>query len=104
MMSERLDRFPNERGIIQAAACVGRGFTPEFLAAILKTDTENIREPLHALAQAEMLRTRHDGVNVRYEFRHALLQRAAYDSMIQSERQAIHAGIVEQLMHTPEHR
>ncbi|MGZ3410031.1 MAG: ATP-binding protein [Xanthobacteraceae bacterium] len=102
MMSERLDRFPNERGIIQAAACIGRGFTPEFLAALLKTDAEKLDEPLHALTQAEMLRTRHDGQSIRYEFRHALLQRAAYDSMVQSERQAIHAGIVEQLTRTPE--
>jgi class 3 adenylate cyclase/tetratricopeptide (TPR) repeat protein len=97
MMSERLDRFPNERRIIQAAACIGRGFTPDFLAALLKTEPEAIAGPLHALTQAEMLRTRRDGQAINYEFRHALLQRAAYDSIIQPERQAIHADVVTQL-------
>ena len=49
-------------------------------------------EPLNALTHAGHVRTRRDGSNVNYEFRHALLQRAAYNSIIQPERQAIHAG------------
>src|SRR6185437_5128714 len=33
MMSERLDRRPGGRRIVQAAACIGRSFTPQFLGS-----------------------------------------------------------------------
>src|SRR4029077_11336182 len=35
------------------------------------------------------------GAEIRYEFRHALLQRMAYESMVQPERRAMHGRIVD---------
>ena len=97
LMSERLDRRPGARRISQAAACIGRSFTVEFLAALLKDDSAKVHEGLESLVEAEILRPRRYGAEIRYEFCHALLQRLAQESIVQSERRAIHGRIVEAL-------
>jgi len=97
MISERLDRVADGRRVVQAAACIGRPFTADFLAALLQESGAKIVEPLEALIDAEILRSNHEDREVRFEFRHALLQRAAYESMVQSERRATHANIVKEL-------
>jgi class 3 adenylate cyclase/tetratricopeptide (TPR) repeat protein len=96
MISERLDRVADGRRVVQAAACIGRPFTADFLAALLQENAQSVVEPLEALIDAEILRSNREA---RFEFRHALLQRAAYESMVQSERRATHANIVKQLQH-----
>jgi class 3 adenylate cyclase/tetratricopeptide (TPR) repeat protein len=98
MMSERLDRRPGGRPIVQAAACLGRSFRPEFLAALLQEDVEQIAEPLEALVQAEILQPKRYGLELQYEFRHSLLQRMARDSMIEPERRAMHARVAKILV------
>ncbi|MGA7013166.1 MAG: AAA family ATPase, partial [Pseudolabrys sp.] len=99
MISERLDRVADGRRVVQAAACIGRPFTADFLAALLQENAGNVIEPLEALIDAEILRSNHEDREARFEFRHALLQRAAYESMVQSARRATHAKIVKKLQH-----
>jgi class 3 adenylate cyclase/tetratricopeptide (TPR) repeat protein len=93
MMSGRLDRRPGGRRIVQAAACIGRSFTPSFLAALLQQQPEAVAEPLQSLVEAEILLPRRYGAEIQYEFRHVLLQRMAYESMLQTERRATHRGV-----------
>jgi class 3 adenylate cyclase/predicted ATPase len=93
-MSGRLDRRPGARGIVQAAACIGRSFAPAFLAALLQQEPQAVAEPLQALVDAEILLPRRYGAEIQYEFRHALLQRIAYESMLQHERRTTHLGVV----------
>ena len=93
MMSERLDRRPGARRIVQAAACLGRSFRPEFLAAFLQEDVLRISETLELLVEAEILQPKRHGMELLYEFRHSLLQRMARDTMIDFERRAMHARI-----------
>ncbi len=97
MMSERLDRRPGGRRIVQAAACIGRSFTPDFLAALLQQETPAIAQPLQALVEAEILLSQPYGVEVHYEFRHALLRRMAYESVLQAERRVLHGRIADVL-------
>jgi class 3 adenylate cyclase/predicted ATPase len=97
MLSERLDRLGAARRIVQAAACAGRAFAPDPLAALLDMPRADVLASLDALVDAEILRRRHDGAEAMYEFRHALLQRVAYDSMLASDRRAMHARIAEAL-------
>jgi len=96
LMSERLDRRPGARRIAQAAACIGGAFTRDFLLALLK-DEAQVHERLEALVEAEILLPKRFGAEIRYEFRHALLQRMAHESMVQTERRAMHVRIVEVL-------
>ncbi len=66
---------------------VGRSFALVFLAALLQQEPQAVAEPLQALVEAEILLPRRYGAEIQYEFRHALLQRIAYESMLQPERQ-----------------
>jgi len=97
MMSERLDRLPGGRRIVQVSACLERSFTPKFLELLLASHQGQHTEVLDRLVKADILRIQKDTAELRYEFHHALLQRAANDSMIQSERRAIHTRIAEAL-------
>jgi len=94
MLSERLDRLPGGRRIVQAAACVGRAFTPSFVAALLGEDEGALSDPLEALVGAEILRRQGDGPGIEFEFRHTLLRLVAYESVLQADRRAYHTRIV----------
>jgi len=94
MLSERLDRLPNGRRVVQAAACIGKSFSPQFLSRIL---SDVARASLDALVEAEILRSHGDGTETTYEFRHALLRRVAHDSTAKTERQAFHSRIADVL-------
>lgn len=97
MLSERLDRLPGGRRIVQAAACIGRSFLPEFLLAVLEEEAARVSRPLEELVAAEILLPKRYGTEIRYEFSHALLQRMAYESMVQTERRALHGRVVDVL-------
>ncbi len=97
MMSERLDRRPGGRRIVQAAACIGRSFRPDFLASLLHQEARELGAPLESLVEAEILLPRRYGAEILYEFRHSLLQRIAYETMIQDERIAMHGRVADVL-------
>jgi class 3 adenylate cyclase/tetratricopeptide (TPR) repeat protein len=97
MMSERLDRLEGGRRVVQAAACIGRSFAADFLGTLLEEADAPVIGPLEALVEAEILRRRYDDAKTTYEFRHALLQRVAYESMVQTDRRMMHARIAELL-------
>jgi tetratricopeptide (TPR) repeat protein len=101
MMSERLDRLVGGRPVVQAAACIGRSFTPQFLDALLSEETNRVKPMLEALVNAEILRASPYDAEPRYEFRHALLQRMAHESMMQAERRGMHTRIVAVLKRQP---
>ncbi len=97
MMSERLDRLPGSRRIVQAAACLGRSFRPEFLAALLREELAELAEPLELLVEAEILLPKRHGLEIRYEFRHALIRRMADELTLDRDRRWLHARMVELL-------
>ena len=97
LMSERLDRRPGARRVAQAAACIAGAFTREFLLALLEEDPQQVHERIEALVDAEILVPKRFGAEIRYEFRHVLLQRMAHESMIHTERRAMHRRVVEVL-------
>ena len=96
LLSERLDRRPGARGVAQAAACIGDSFTPDFLLKLLKDEgPAPVQERLEALVDAEILRPRRYGAEVRYEFRHGLLERMAHESMLHADRRRLHKRIAD---------
>jgi class 3 adenylate cyclase/tetratricopeptide (TPR) repeat protein len=94
MLAARLDRRPGGRRTVQAAACIGRAFTEKFLAALLEEDESAVEERINALVESEIFRRKNQNLRVEFEFRHALLQRVAYESILTSDRRAYHARIV----------
>ena len=89
-LSGRLDRRPGARRIVQAAAVSGARLHRRFLPHCCNRSL--MLSPNHSKrwSRRKILRPRRYGAEIQYEFRHALLQRIAYESMLQPERRAIH--------------
>ncbi len=89
----RLDRLATVKEVALWASALGRSFTLEQLAAVAPLDRVEIERALARLVDAEMV-YRHGlwGDQV-FEFKHALVQEAAYLSMLRIRRQQMHARI-----------
>ena len=92
-LTARLDRLGAGKPLAQAAALLGREFSLELLAAVTDLPVAELAGGLQQLVQADLLRRRGAPPAARYAFRHALLQQAAADSMLRSERRALHRRI-----------
>jgi len=91
----RLDRVPGVKEVAQTAACIGREFSHALLAAVAPMPEPELRAALDRLAAGEIVFRRGDGPETDYVFKHALVRDAAYESMLKSHRQKLHARIVE---------
>jgi tetratricopeptide (TPR) repeat protein len=94
-LMERLDRLSRVKGVAQAAACIGREFSSSLLASII--DSDDITAKLDQLIKAGLIFRRGSGDISRYAFKHALVQDAAYESLLKSRRRVLHARIAAQL-------
>jgi class 3 adenylate cyclase/tetratricopeptide (TPR) repeat protein len=91
----RLDRIPEVKEVAQIAACIGREFDYPLLAAVVDRAEPDLRSALDKLAAAELIFRRGTPPDARYTFKHALVQDAAYQSLLKSKRQRLHARIAE---------
>ena len=90
----RLDRAAPMREVAQVGACIGRQFSRELLAAVSSLDSRALDDALNQLLDAELVFRTDAG----YTFKHALIQDAAYNSLLRATRQAIHGRIAEALL------
>lgn len=97
LLLARLDRMASDRDVIQLAATIGREFSFELLAATSTLPADELRKELDKLVHAEILFQKGQGDGAAYIFKHALLQDAAYRSMLTKKRQACHQRIAEVL-------
>jgi class 3 adenylate cyclase/predicted ATPase len=87
----RLDQLlPAAKEVAQLAAVVGREFTYDLVKGIAPQDEETLQAGLEQLVAAELLYQRGRPPRARYVFKHALIQDAAYASLLKSTRQQIH--------------
>ena len=93
----RLDRLPQEKSVAQLAAVIGRSFSFELLAAVAEFPREKLIDALHRLEEAELIYERRPAANETFEFKHALIQEAAYQSQLRSVRRAHHRKIADAL-------
>jgi predicted ATPase/class 3 adenylate cyclase len=89
----RLDRLAPVKEVAQVAACIGREFSHELLAAVALLDDDALRDALARLADAELIFRRGEPPQASYTFKHALVQDAAYESLLKARRQQLHARI-----------
>ena len=89
----RLDRLGPAKEFAQIGSCVGREFSFELLERILALRAGNLKESFEKLVEAGLV-TRHDATpDTIYKFKHALVQDAAYDSLLKTRRGELHAKI-----------
>lgn len=93
----RLDRLAPVKRVIQAAACIGREFDPALLAEALEMEPGALDDALAQLAGAQLIYRRRAAEGARYIFKHALVQDAAYASLLRPVRQKLHARLARSL-------
>ncbi len=81
----------------QIASVIGRTFSPGLLTTIAPLDAAALQEGLDELVQAELVHRRGVGSRARYSFKHALIQDAAYASLLSRDRQELHLKIAQAL-------
>jgi tetratricopeptide (TPR) repeat protein len=90
----RIDRLPpEEKGVLQAAAVIGRDVPFPLLQAIAEVREEVLRRSLASLQAAEFLYEARRFPEPAYAFKHALTQEVAYNSMLAPRRQALHRQV-----------
>src|SRR5262249_36390189 len=93
----RLDQLQMAKEVAQLGAVLGREFLYALLQAIAQQDEETLQAGLAQLVQAELLYQRGRPPRARYIFKHALIQDAAYASLLKSTRQQVHQRIAQVL-------
>jgi predicted ATPase len=93
----RLDQLNTAKEVAQLGAVLGREFAYELLRAIAPQDENALQAGLTQLVEAELLYQRGRPPRARYIFKHALIQDAAYTSLLRSTRQRMHQQIVQVL-------
>jgi DNA-binding winged helix-turn-helix (wHTH) protein/predicted ATPase len=91
----RLDRLASLRAVVQAGAAVGREFSYPQIRAVCDLGDAELEPLLRQLVASELVHQRGAVPHAVYTFKHALVQDAAYSTMLKSQRAAIHARIVE---------
>ena len=89
----RLDRFMPVKEIAQIGAAIGREFSYELIAAVAPMPQAQLDDALAQLSESGLAFRRGTPPDAIYTFKHALVQDAAYDSLLKSRRQELHAKI-----------
>ena len=93
LLLSRLDRMPGVKDVAQLGASLGREFSHELIRAVSPLDEATLRRELVKLIEAEILFEKGRPPRTTYLFKHALIQDAAYQSMIKPKRQQVHERI-----------
>ncbi len=89
----RLDRLGSVKELAQIGACIGREFSSELLERLTTLGGESLQASLDRLVSAGLVTRRDTTPDATYTFKHALVQDAAYDSLLKSRRSELHARI-----------
>ncbi|HET9205247.1 MAG TPA: AAA family ATPase, partial [Burkholderiaceae bacterium] len=91
----RIDRLDDgAKSVLKLASVIGRVFLLRVLKAVY-ADTDAIEPRLQRLEEAELIQRSSDTPEAQYAFKHALVQEAAYDSMLEQQRKGIHRRVAQ---------
>ena len=93
----RLDRSPRQREVVQLGSVLGREFAYEMIRALTGVDEPVLQSGLGQLVVDELLYQRGRPPRSRYLFKHALIQDAAYQSLLKRTRQQYHQQVAKLL-------
>lgn len=96
-LAARLDRLGPAKATAQLAATIGREFSWELLRAVAGEDDPQLRERLDKLLEAELVYRSTEAQDESYLFKHALIQDAAYQSLLKKSRRELHRRIADTL-------
>ena len=93
----RLDRLGPAKEVAQIGAAIGREFSHALLAAVVRKPEAELQSALDRLGAAGLLFAQGVPPHATYLFKHALVQDAAYGTLLRSHRQQLHDRIVRTL-------
>jgi len=96
-LMSRLDRLASVKEVAQMGAVLGREFSFETFLAAFHLPRELVAASLGTLVAGDVMVERGRPPNPVYSFKHALLQDAAYGSLLRDRRRALHARVGEML-------
>lgn len=98
VLAHRIDRLhSDDKAILQLAAVIGNDAPLRLLKAVTEAGEDRVDAALVRLRASELLYTHRLGEASVLSFRHALTQEVAYQSLLMSKRQELHARIAETL-------
>lgn len=92
-LNARLDQLGPAKGLAQVAGAIGREFDYELLEAVALDSPEQLRESLRVLEQSGLIEREPRADSQSYAFKHALVQEAAYHSLLRARRRELHQRI-----------
>ena len=93
----RLDRLGPAKEVAQIGSAIGREFSHALLASVARKPEAELGSALDRLVQAGLLSRQGVPPQASYLFKHALVQDAAYGTLLREPRRALHARIAETL-------
>jgi len=93
----RLDRLGEAKAVAQIGAAIGREFSHALLAPVARLPETQLAAALERLVQSGLMSRQGMPPHATYLFKHALVQDAAYGTLLREPRQALHARIAEVL-------
>jgi class 3 adenylate cyclase len=90
----RLDRLGSAKEIAQIGAAIGREFSHALLAGVARKAEVEVQSALDRLVEAGLLFRRGLPPHATYLFKHALVQDAAYGTLLRGRRQELHGRVV----------
>ena len=93
----RLDRLGPAKEVAQIGAVIGREFPHALIAAVARKGEPELRSALDRLIDVGLLFRQGMAPHATYLFKHALVQDAAYGTLLRGPRRALHACIAETL-------
>lgn len=89
----RLDRSMPVKEIAQIGAAIGREFSYELISAVASRPSAELEDMLERLTDSGLAYRKGAIPEATYTFKHALVQDAAYDSLLKSKRRQLHTEI-----------
>ena len=102
-ITARLDRLGSAKTVAQLASVIGREVSPRLLEALSDLSAAELEVALGRLMSAGLMQRKGFSRQRRYLFRHALVQDAAYDSLLAVQKRRLHQRLAERLEEELEH-
>jgi hypothetical protein len=93
----RLDRLVAAKEVAQIGSVIGREFSFELMESVSTWPRKDLQEALAELVEAGLATKSGDVPHSTYTFKHALVQDAAYASLLRERRRSIHLRVAELL-------
>ncbi len=97
LLMQRIDNQSAAKDVAQLGSSIGREFSYELINEVYESDAQTLQNKLSKLVDAGLLYRYDMPLYVNYEFKHALIRDAAYESILRSKRKDYHRSIAEVL-------